>query len=50
VNTETTIEQMIEQLAAAGWVRDHSTVWRAPDGKLYLGPYGAWKQMKQEAR
>ena len=43
------------QLRAAGWLPvsartgkevPGSTVWRAPSGRLYRGPYGAWKIMK----
>lgn len=40
------IERWKRELYAAGWVSQRSTVWRAPSGALYLGPYGAWKAMK----
>lgn len=42
---EPTIEQMVQELTAAGWslYRGHRTLWVAPWGALYRGPYGAWK-------
>ena len=40
------IEQMLSDLAAAGWRKKLSHVWASPTGKLYLGPAGAWKVMR----
>jgi len=40
-----TIEQMIEELRLAGWTRLRANIWRAPQGGLFRGPYGAWKAM-----
>jgi len=42
----TTTEQMKEDLISAGWKKKLPTVWSSPTGKLFLGPYGAWKVMK----
>lgn len=43
---ELTMEEMTEQLLAAGWKKQKGVnFWRSPAGKLYLGPYGAWKVM-----
>ena len=39
-------EQMRRELLEAGWIAERHWRWRAPDGGLYLGPYGAWKAMK----
>lgn len=39
------------ELYAAGWrTLRTATLWQAPSGALYLGPYGAWKRMKAGAR
>lgn len=47
-------EQWIAELRAAGWLpwsprlqREAvgSSVWRAPSGNLFRGPYGAWRAM-----
>ena len=43
---EPTIEEMKSELAGAGWVQESATVWRAPYGGLYRGPYGAWKALR----
>ena len=40
------IEQMLSDLAAAGWRKKLPHVRASPTGKLYLGPTGAWKVMK----
>lgn len=39
------------ELHEAGWTRYHgmATVWQAPDGSLYRGPYGAWLVMRGES-
>lgn len=43
-----TVEGMIAELAAVGWTRHSATVWRAPDGGLFRGPYGAWKALRAQ--
>lgn len=43
---EPTIEQMREELIAAGWTPKTSVIWRSPQSKLHLGPAGAWRTMK----
>lgn len=40
------IDQMLLDLTAAGWRKKLRHVWASPTGKLYLGPYGAWKVMR----
>ena len=40
-----TIEEMSATLIAAGWKRKAAVLWKSPDGRLFLGPYGAWKVM-----
>lgn len=53
-------EDWVKELREAGWTAvrifhhpsrieavDHvTTLWRAPSGAIYRGPYGAWRQMK----
>lgn len=34
-------------LVDAGWEEVRHTIWRAPDGGLYRGPYGAWCEMQR---
>jgi len=41
-----TLEQMAEELRAGGWRQKTPVIWQSPKGKLFLGPYGAWKIMK----
>ena len=43
--TGPTIEEMSATLMAAGWKRKAAVLWKSPDGRLFLGPYGAWKVM-----
>lgn len=38
-------ESWARELRAGGWVEVRLNVWRAPDGYLYRGPYGAWVEM-----
>ena len=47
--SEPTIEEMIQELKAAGWKQHRATmtVWISPKGFWFRGPYGAWKSMKQ---
>lgn len=42
------LQQWIADLLAAGWTpyRGSTTVWQAPDGTLYRGPYAAWQAMR----
>lgn len=42
------IEIQIEELLTAGWHRDSHfrDLWHSPEGRLFLGPHGAWKRMK----
>lgn len=34
-------------LIAAGWEQVSHTVWRAPDGALWRGPYRAWCELQR---
>lgn len=34
-------------LKAAGWTEESPTTWRAPDGSLHRGPYGAWRRIRR---
>ena len=45
--TEPTLKEMQAELIACGWKRKTQSFWSSPTGKLYLGPYGAWKVMKR---
>lgn len=47
---ERTIEQMIDDLKAAGWVKAFTHVWQSPSGALFYGPAGAWRRMKDFPR
>ena len=46
-------EQWEKDLREAGWKpyrfhdrRESKTMWVAPDGNIYRGPYGAWRMMQ----
>lgn len=43
----TEVEQWKRDLEAAGWTAASATAWYAPDGGLYRGPYGAWKELQR---
>lgn len=42
------IEQMKQELIAAGWFQSGRLCWKSPAGALYRGPRGAWKAMKAQ--
>lgn len=48
---ELTVEQDVErwkrELIAAGWMALTSITWRDPEGRLWRGPYGAWKELQR---
>ncbi len=44
-----TIEEMIDQLKAAGWKHVRGHLWKAPAGGYFMGPFGAWAAMKRWA-
>lgn len=44
--TSNDVDLWLKELKEAGWRPMTSTIWRSPTGKLFLGPYGAWKWMK----
>jgi hypothetical protein len=37
-------------LLAAGWAEQSHTIWVAPNGAVYRGPYGAWRAMQRAAK
>lgn len=41
------VERWRRDLIAAGWTEESATAWYAPDGGLYRGPYGAWKELQR---
>lgn len=41
------VERWKNDLFAADWVTDSFINWRAPDGSLWRGPYGAWKELER---
>ena len=40
------VDKMIDELKAAGWTPQTSTIWKSPNGQLFIGPAGAWKRMQ----
>jgi hypothetical protein len=34
-------------LIAAGWIEERVTVWKDPEGHLWRGPYGAWRELQK---
>ena len=36
----------IRELRDSGWTEVHSTLWQAPCGCYFRGPYRAWKEMR----
>lgn len=45
---ESAIDKWRRELFEAGWRAMTATIWRSPRGKLYAGPFGAWKVMRAE--
>lgn len=45
------IDEMRAMLTRLGWKRwrNRSTIWQSPDGRLFRGPYLAWKVAIEEA-
>ena len=41
------IEDMRTELVEAGWQAKTRTIWKDPNGKLWIGPYGAWREMRK---
>lgn len=42
------VERWKSDLIAAGWVAESAIAWRAPDGGLWRGPFGAWKELQHQ--
>lgn len=38
-------ERWEADLVAAGWREVRRNVWQRPDGALFRGPYGAWREL-----
>jgi hypothetical protein len=34
-------------LLAAGWKEERVMVWKDPEGNLWRGPYGAWRELQR---
>lgn len=41
-------EARARALEAAGWAPVQPALWRAPDGRLFLGPDRAWQALQRE--
>ena len=41
-------DRRMRELAAAGWAPVQPTLWRAPDGRLFVGDALAWRVMTNE--
>lgn len=41
------VDRWESDLLAAGWTRKGITIWQAPNGALFRGPFGAWCAMRQ---
>lgn len=50
MNAQQDSERWRRELLAAGWKphKGMATTWEAPNGALFIGPYGAWKRMVRE--
>lgn len=42
------VEKWVRELEAAGWTRVHNTLWQAPCGCHFRGPYMAWHCMTMD--
>ena len=40
------IEKWEKELLETGWKKIRSTLWQAPNGAMFRGPYAAWRMMK----
>lgn len=40
-------EEEISELSRAGWKLLFGNLWQSPSGHLFLGPHGAWCQMRR---
>lgn len=41
------VDQWKHDLTTAGWIAETAFNWRAPDGSLWRGPAGAWKELQR---
>lgn len=41
------VDQWKHDLTTAGWIAETALNWRAPDGSLWRGPAGAWKELQR---
>lgn len=42
---EQDVDRWKRELREAGWAEHRGTIWRAPGGELFRGPYYAWLVM-----
>lgn len=43
------VDQWKHDLTTAGWIAETALNWRAPDGSLWRGPAGAWKELQRRS-
>ncbi len=48
VATSDDVDRWVRELNEAGWKRKSGTIWSSPTGRLYLGPFQAWRYMKAQ--
>jgi len=41
------IETWKRDLEIAGWKQERFSVWKDPEGNLWRGPYGAWRELQR---
>lgn len=44
------LHEQVSQLADAGWTCIRRTTWQAPDGSLWIGPHGAWRELDRRRK
>jgi hypothetical protein len=47
---EQDVDRWVRELRDAGWTEYRSTIWKAPGGELFRGPYHAWQIMTQRKK
>lgn len=49
-NLVSDVDRWKRDLIAAGWAAKSATAWQAPDGGLWRGPFGAWKELQRREK
>ena len=47
---EQDVDRWKRELREAGWREHNLTIWRAPGGELFRGPYYAWQVMQRRKK